>query len=376
MPVMTAAEARAQAIALAGSDDFGGPGIDEGLERCLAAFATLPLTEPARDAAMRGVVHSLATRLRIEAWTKGNPEAAAHPVENSVFVIGMPRTGTTATVAMLALNPRLRFLRAWEGASPLPPPIAGEEDLDPRVIAARAAAAAYDKPHIHLHDPDGPEEDLVFLAGYDMRGYHGAYPMPDDYIDWWIAEDFRAFYALHERMLRLLHAHRPPRRWLLKSPVALFKLAAIAERYPTARFVMTHRDPARLIPSVASLHHTLHAERCLPGSLDKATLGPRLLAFWAEGMRRALAARATIGEDRFLDVRNADIVAEPLPQFERIQAFLGLDVDAALRQRLTDYAARNAPGAFGQHRYTAAEFGLAEAQISETFADYKARFGV
>ena len=54
MTTMTAADARTQAIALAGSDDFGPSGFEEGLDRTLDAFARMPLTEPARASALRG----------------------------------------------------------------------------------------------------------------------------------------------------------------------------------------------------------------------------------------------------------------------------------------------------------------------------------
>jgi hypothetical protein len=103
----------------------------------------------------------------------------------------------------MALDERFRFMRPWEGSQPLPPPIAGAEDLDLRVVAAREAAKAYDKPHVHLFDPDGPEEDLAFLAGIDMHAYHGAYPMPDDYVDWWLHADFNSFLRLSGARLQI-----------------------------------------------------------------------------------------------------------------------------------------------------------------------------
>ena len=366
----------AQAIAAAGSDDFGAEGWREGLERALDAFARMPLLPAVREGAVAKLVHDLTQRLRIERWYKDHPETADQPVEAPVFVVGLPRTGTTAMVGMMALDERFRFLRGWEADAPLPPPIAGEEDADPRVIAARAAAADYDKPHVHLFDPDGPEEDLAMLSGLDMHAYHGAFPMPDDYVAWWLDTQFVSFYAYHTRVLALLHAHRPPHRWLLKSPPHLFRLREIVGRYPDARFVMTHRDPRKVIASVASLHAILHEERCLPGSIDRSAIGQRHLDLWSEGMRRGLAARAEIGEDRFVDVRNDDLVQRPIATFERVYAHLGLSLGAPLRRRLQDYGSRNAPGSFGQHRYTAEEFGLTADRIRDAFSDYVQRFGL
>lgn len=366
----------ARAVAAAGTNNFGAEGWREGLERSFDGFARIPLKPEVYAASVDKLTHDLAMRLRIEQWFKDHPETADQQIEGPVFVVGLPRTGTTATVAMLALDLRFRFMRPWEGSAPLPPPIAGQEDADPRVIAARAAASAYDKPHMHLFDPDGPEEDLAFLAGLDMHSYHGAYPMPEDYLDWWLNADFASFYALQKRVLQLLQSRRPPNLWLLKSPPHLFRLGEIARLYPQAKFIMTHRDPVKVLGSVSSLHATLYAERCLPGAIDPLSIGPQQLALWAEGMRRGLAARAQIGEDRFIDVRNDDVVRQPLATFARIYDFLGMPVTAELQAKLQDYNSRNAPGNFGSHAYTVEQYGLSEEAIRAAFAGYIERFGV
>lgn len=372
--MLTAEDAKRRAVTLAGFDDFGPEGWREGLEHSLAAFAELPLTDSARAAAEAKLIADLANRLRIERHWRDNAEVRAQQVEGPIVVVGLPRTGTTATVAMMALDPRFRFLRAWEANQPLPPPVLESETHDLRVLAARAAASGYANQAQHLHDPDGPEEDLAMLAGLDMHAYHGAYPMPDWYSRWWIEAPFASTYAMHAKTLQVLHSRRPPHLWLLKSPPHLFHLEALAAQYPNARFIMTHRDPAKVIASVSSLHRRLHAERCRSEALEPERYGPKYLAFWREGMERALAARARIGENRFLDVRNHDVVERPLETFEAIYAFLGMELDCALRARLDAYTAVNARGAFGEHRYTAEEYGTSAAEIREAFRGYVKRF--
>lgn len=372
--ILSPDEAISRAIAAAASDDFGPDGYREGLERSLDAFSRIPLTEDAARYVNDKVVQDLANRLRIEKWYQDHPEVEEEQIEAPVFVVGMPRTGTTATVAMLALDERFRFLRGWEANDPVPPPVLEDEANDPRAIASREFAKQYDMSHLHLFDPDGPEEDLAFLAGLDMHAYHGAYPMPEDYIAWWLEADFRSTYAYLARVFRLLQSRRPPNLWLLKSPPHLFRLDRIAERFPDARFVMTHRDPCKIIASVASLHFTLYEQRCLPGSLDKHRIGKQLLDFWAEGMRRGLVARSKIGEDRFIDVSNDDVVSSPDAVFERIYEHLAMDLTAELRGRLKEYNRRNAPGKFGSHEYTLEEYGLTREEVVAAFSEYIDRF--
>lgn len=373
--MIAAQEALERAVDAAGADDFGPSGFEEGLDRTLAALADLPLTAPARAAGERKIVADLANRLRIERWRTDHPAVAAQPIEGPVLVCGMPRTGTTATVGMMALDDRFRFLRAWEAAQPVPPPRLADEADDPRPLAARAAAAGGSRAQ-HISDPDGPEEDLVMLAGLNMHAYNGVYPMPDDFLAWWRDADFASTYRYHRRVLQHLQSERPPHLWLLKAPPHLFKLEAFAAEYPNARFVMTHRDPAKIIPSVSSLHFTLNAERCVPGALDKTTYGPRWLAFWRDGMDRALEARRRIGEHRFIDVWNEDVVARPVETFEALYAKLGFELTDDLRAKLEDYNRRNSRGAFGEHRYTPEEYGTTVDEIRSAFRAYIDRFGV
>ncbi len=374
--VLTAQDAFAKASVLAGSDDFGPDGYREGLERTLDALAHMPLTDGAEAIAITKIVNDLATRCRVEAWYTAHPEIEDVEIEGPVLVCGLPRTGTTATVGMLALDPRFRFLRTWEGLAPIPPPIADQEDHDPRVIAARAAATAYDKPNMHIHDPDGPEEDISLLSPLNMHGFHGALPMPDSYIRWWVDADYTSTYAYHRRVMKLLQSRRPPGLWLLKSPAHLFKLDAFIQAFPNARFIMTHRDPAKVIPSVASLQSTMQAARTLPGSIDKAERGRFFQALWQQGIDAGLAARQRIGESRFIDVTNHEIIREPLSVFKRIYAHLNLPMHDGFEDRVTAYNARNAPGSGGEHRYTAEEYGLCTASIRETFRNYIVRFGL
>jgi len=365
------------AVDRAGTSDFGPDGFREGLDRTLQGFAQIALTAPAREQAIGKIVLDLTNRLKIEQWYKEHPEIEDEKIEGPVLVCGLPRTGTTATVGMMATDPRYRFLRSWEAMESVPPPVAGEEESDPRVVAAREAAREHAKHQAqHIVDPDGPEEDLVMLAPLNMHSYHGAYPMPDDYIDWWIDSDFASTYAYHRRVLKLLQSRRKPDLWLLKAPVHLFKLDAFAAEYPDAKYVWTHRDPAKVIPSVSSLQYRLNSERTEQGALDKLGYGPKFVRFWKEGMDRALAARERIGDHRFIDVWNDDVASKPIETFESLYEKLGFEFTPEFGSGLEEYTRRNARGAHGEHRYTAEEYGTTCEAIRLAFAGYVDRFGL
>lgn len=361
---------------ITGLSDFGDASLREGLEQTTTGFRKVPLNARGRAEADAMIVEDLARRLRLEEWHRTHPDIAKSPINGPVLVCGLPRTGTTAMVAMLALDPRFRFVRRWEADDPVPPPRTEAEQDDPRRMALIRSAENYPLKALHLSDPDGPEEDLLLLAGLSMRSYHGSFPMPDDYIAWWINDDFRAAYAYHARTLRLLQSRRPPNHWLLKSPPHLFKLEAFAEQFPDATFIWTHRDPAKVVPSVASLHHAVFALRGVEPMVTRAWTGERCLRFWEEGMKRGLAARARIGEHRFVDVYNSEIIRDPIGSFEALYDKLGWNFTDELRSALGGFHARNAQGKHGRHDYALDEYGLDRAQVRAAFRQYTDRFNV
>ena len=63
---------------------------------------------------------ALASRLRVEETYRAHPEIDDEQVEGPVFVIGLPRTGTTALSQLVAADPQFRSLRLWESSRPLP----------------------------------------------------------------------------------------------------------------------------------------------------------------------------------------------------------------------------------------------------------------
>lgn len=63
----------------------------------------------------------------------------------------------------------------------------------------------------------------------------------------------RPSYAHHRDVLKLIQSTCPDRRWALKYPAHLRHLDVLLETYPDACIVQTHRDPARVLPSLCSL---------------------------------------------------------------------------------------------------------------------------
>jgi len=132
------AEAREQT----GREDFGDGSHREGLERLVTSLnEEAELTETGEVMLRIRLVGLLASRLRVEDTYRAHPSIDDEGVEGPVFVIGLPRTGTTALSQLVAADPQFRSLRLWESSSPCPPPETATEHSDPRIAETEAGLA-------------------------------------------------------------------------------------------------------------------------------------------------------------------------------------------------------------------------------------------
>jgi hypothetical protein len=358
-----------------GLTDFGPGDFREGLAVLLESLeCDADLAPEAEANVVADLTRRLRNRLEVEAWYRAHPEIEKLALRGPVDVIGLPRTGTTALGNMLSLDPQLRALRGWEQAQPCPPPRSEDEARDPRRLAAIAQqdSVSPELKAMHLYDVDAAMEDTEIL-GMAFHGQQMTLPVYG-YQAWWRGSDCRETFAYHRRVVKLLQSQRAPDLWLFKAPHHKFHLEAIVAAYPDVCFVMTHRDPAKVVPSYASMVSAI-----LPparGARDLVRLGREISEHLRIGMENAIAARKRLGETRFLDVHHRELNADPMGALARIYAFLGLELRDEYRATLRAWQAANRSGAHGTHRYSAEQFGLSTDQIRSDYAFYIRHFDV
>lgn len=363
-----------------GLADFGGDSFREGLGVFADSLNHEARLTAAGHAMARGqIVKLLGNRLQITDWYRRHPEIDAQPVPAPIFVLGLPRSGTTALSSLLARDPDTRSIRTWESGSPCPPPESATEHTDPRIAKTEAGMAAMDQvlPEMRmLYDasPTGPAE-CQDLLGMDFKAQHvtGQFWVPG-FAAWQRECDMRSAYHMHRKTLKLLQWRCPPNRWHLKTPVHMLSLEALLESYPDARFIMTHRDPSKVLGSVCSLIaklRTLTSERREP-----LAVGEEQLELWAEALARAIRFREKLGEERFADIHFREQLGDPIAAVERAYRKLRIPFTTAARERMREWAEAHRRGRLGVHEYRLEDYGLAAAQVRDRFAFYTSRFEV
>jgi Sulfotransferase family len=364
-----------EAVAEAGLSEFGPGDFRIGLEVLLDSLDRDGDLDPGADAAVVGDFRRrLVNRLEVEGWYEAHPEVEDVVVRGPVDINGLPRTGTTALADMLSLDPQFRCLRGWEQVQPVPPPTSAEERHDPRrkSFEEMHAARSDEQRAMHIYEVDATMEDTEVL-GMAFHGQQMMLPVRS-YRDWWREADLTQTYEYHRRVIKLLGSRRLPDLWLFKAPHHKFHLEALASAYPNVRFVMTHRDPGKVVPSYASI--VLSVMPPAAGQRDLAALGREVSEHLRIGLLHAMEQRTHLGEDRFLDVHHQNLVDDAKGSIRRIYEWLGLELTPPVERSILEWQETNRMGASGVHRYTPEQFGLTAEQIRSDYGFYIEHFDV
>jgi hypothetical protein len=361
-------------------DDTGGDHYRQGLERLVESMNSEGDLTALGEAMLHArLVALLAARFQVEDTYRLHPDIDDEEVGGPVFVIGLPRTGTTALSQLVAADPQFRSLRLWESGTPVPPPETATEHSDPRIAATEGGLALMDEAFPLMqtmhHSEATTATECQDLMGMSFRTAHfDGFARVPSYMDWVIDTDMRETYRYHRRVLRLLQWHCPPTLWHLKTPVHMFALDALVEAYPNARFLWSHRDPTKVLGSVCSL---IHYTRSWASDRDDAVeLGAEELDRWWVAIERAMDFRTRVGGDRFADISFADLQSDPVRALANGLTHIGLNFDEASRNSVERWASTHEPGSHGSHSYDLSDFGLDPGQIRERFAPYYATFDV
>jgi hypothetical protein len=314
--------------------------------------------------------------LRFEDFVRRHPEALAVELEPPVIVVGLPRSGTTHLVNLLAADSRFRSMPWWEVREPTPvlgdgP---GRDGIDPRYARCRAewevgkrmaplTALMHDRP------PWSIEEDCELidldLCSYTLE-WHARVPA---WRDAYLQLDQRAHYAFLRRELQVLSFLRGPKRWVLKTPQHLEQLEALLATFPDATIAFTLRDPVAVLQSAITM--LAYGDR-----LRRVRVGAdELAAYWVDRIERLLRAAVRdahlIPAPQRVDVEFGEFMADDRSMAARILEVAGIDLTDTARAELDTYLAGNPRGKDGRVVYDLqADFGLEPDVLYRRFAFY------
>ncbi|MFF2191452.1 sulfotransferase family protein [Streptomyces sp. NPDC058157] len=358
-----------------GLSDFGETGFEEGLDVLLASLhKTVDALSPYGRTCARGMpLAALENRLHLTENLRRNPDIAQTEIREPVFILGLPRSGTTLLHNLLSLHPALRAPLFWELQSPATPRGQSREDL------IRNTRAGLELQHrntpsfrsIHLQSAEGPEE-CTWLLMNELRSFLFAFCFDvPDYVQWLLSTGMESAIRSHRSQLQRILWRRPGGTLVLKDPYHALNLNEINTVYGDARYIHLHRDPAEVLGSLCSLNESVR--KLSYENQPVHTYGAELGAL----IKRLLVAQqefqqANAVDGRSLDIAYSRLAADPVGTACTIMEFLKLEVTAETERRLTEHVAEFHQHKYGVHRYSLDRFCVDEEELVRELRDVAA----
>ncbi len=354
--------------------------LDRLAAQVVALESDLGLSGLGRYIVRERLVGLLKARLRFEDFVRRHPDALEVRLQPPIIVVGLPRSGTTHLVNLLAADSRFRSMPWWEVVEPIPvigdgP---GRDGVDPRYqrcLAAHKMMGSVAPLVALMHDrpPWSIEEDCE-LVDLDLCSYtlewHARVPAWRDH---YLGLDQRVHYAFLRRELQVLSYLRGPNRWVLKTPQHLEQLGPLLQTFPDATIAFTLRDPVAVLQSALTM--LAYGDR-----VRRVQIQPDDLAtYWVDRIERLLRAAVRdahlIPAERRIDIEFSEFMTDDLAMATRILGLAGMEVTDQATSELTAYLAGNPRGREGRVMYDLrGDFGLQPAELQERFAFYYEAF--
>jgi hypothetical protein len=356
-----------------GMTDMGGTEHEEGLRTLVEDLnsAEAGLTGKGNYFQRSEVKSALVGRLLTQAQFNQRAEHADVPIERPIFVMGLPRTGTTALHRLLHADPMAQGLEMWITQYPQPRPPRETWESDPIFAAMQQAFQAHHvaQPEylgIHYMDATSVEECWRLLRQTGKSNSYESLGNVPRYTEWLAKQDWTDAYARHRKNLQLIGLNDPEKRWVLKNPSHMSALDALMTVYPDALVVYTHRDPVTCIASSCSLSAETTAGHST--TFVGETIGRTQLDLWSRAYHAFHEARPAYDQGQFVDVAFSDLVKDPLGVTRGIYERFGLDWTPEAEAAITAIDRESKQGAGRpSHSYRLEDYGLTEDEVRARF---------
>jgi len=348
-----------------GLSDFGGEDFREPLGVLTEDLRAHPPSPLGRVLIRLTLTKALANRLRVVAAQRARSEAPADGASAPMVIVGWHRSGTTLLHNLLAALPGFRFLPLYRLAEPV-------SSLTERVKMWLALQGTWtiapELRDIHQQHVSGPEEDWTLMMGaLCVEGFVMHWNVPG-YRRWLDGCDFDPAYQFFRSAVEVAATQDEPGRLVLKDPAHLTALRSLIGAFPNARLIWTHRDPATMVASFASLSAIHH--RSMYGVYDPHRAGRASLDRCVHALRRGIQSRDAIGEDRLVDIAYRRLRNDPIGVVLDICDRFGIEVTDGGLRAVTERLQELEAGRRSTHVYSLAKWGLDQQTLADAVSFY------
>ena len=226
---------------------------------------------------------------------------------------------------------------------------------------------------IHKYEATAPEECTQLFANSLKFPSFRMFGNITTYERWLFRQELNDIVDYYKNQLRILHYFFTDSTLILKNPLHMFVAKELLAAFPDAKIIFLRRDLEKSITSGASLITAFR--KGMSNHVDPSQMGVYYMNKWKELMERFLQTRNNISQERFIDIKYADLTRDPLGTMQHIYTKVGKDVPVKLEEGTREWLQRHRKGKYGKHDYSLEEFGLTRSMIRKSFENYYDYFG-
>lgn len=334
--------------------------------------------------ARRILVQHLTQRLQIVGEIRKNPAILKQDIDSPIIIVGAPRTGSTFLYHLMDADESNRSPLFWELLKPWPAPNASQTqswgsdwriwmcDLElfffkfliPNVDSLHRFGGAIPSEEIILHSQQF--KSFQWPTVFDVPSY-------SDFMIETLPDQERFLHYHRDALKYFQHGGMPPnsKRWLLKTPDHLPRVRELMKTYPNAKIVWTHRNPANVVSSIASL--SCFFIGVVQDNVDHVRIGNKWLDVMTATLTKATQDRKGMTPEenaRVYDVQFGDLLDDPVGQVEKIYRYFDISMTSKTKADLTAFAQEHKHGSKGKHKHSVSTFGWSKSQLETRFKTY------
>ncbi|MDG1949049.1 MAG: sulfotransferase [SAR86 cluster bacterium] len=321
--------------------------------------------------------HQLKKRLKTRAllYSASQEQEFADPAD-PIFVIGLPRSGTTFLFNLLYQDKSYRSPLYWEIMNPLP---ITNNKYD---IAKRMRKVDRDLfigktiipklRSMHAIKANMPEECEQIATMHVKSFVYMCMADIPEYTKYLKHCEFDSVFMWHKRFFQVIESKNRPQRWLLKDPSHIGNIPSILKTYPNAKFINIHRNPTEAMGSFCSL--TKNIRSAFTKKINTESIGKTVTDFWSHNLNKGLDDRSLVNSNNIVDIRYSDFVKSPLLEIKRVYASLQMDMTIETENNIQQFLLHGKSKSKRKHNYSLNEFGLNEKNIKDQFSDYMLKY--
>jgi hypothetical protein len=317
----------------------------------------------------------LGNHLGIKRALARRPDIETTAIPQPVFIIGLPRTGSTFLHTLMSNDLANRTIPYWESYTPVPP----DSGPDRRPAAVdrmlkQMKIIAPDYPAIHPMSANAAEECVaLFMNGFRTLQFDIQYRVPK-YVEWLISQPADTAYQGYRQQLQIIWHFRPAgRRFVLKDPTHALHLRTVVETFPDAKFIFIHRAPEKTLSSICSLY--AHTRAILSDDVDPVDIGQEVIdGYWPTALANMMKVRAALPNSQYTDIRQPDLNAHPVETLRHAYEALGFEMTEDAVHSMQRFLDEKLAEFKHPHEHRLEGFGLDTKEVRSQTRPYREQF--